>query len=199
MKLIHHGFFPSVWTAFAIYWTVSAGWVKKTKESEPRSARFGHLTLTIFSFVLVFSPGFRAGPLCWHVLPSNPVTFAAGALVLLAGLGFAVWARIHLGQNWSATVTLKVGHRLIRTGPYRLVRHPIYTGIITGLAGTAVALGELRGWVAVALLTVACLFKSRREEQFMVKEFGDEYVQYRREVGALVPFLPSRKGRQTDS
>ncbi|HXT38684.1 MAG TPA: isoprenylcysteine carboxylmethyltransferase family protein [Candidatus Angelobacter sp.] len=188
MKLIHYGFFPSVWTTFAVYWIVSAARVKRIKESEPRSARFVHLALSFFVFVMTFSPWFHAGPLGWRVLPANRIAFAIGAVILVAGLGFAVWARIHLGQNWSATVTLKEGHRLIRTGPYRLVRHPIYTGIITGLAGTAVAFGELRGVIAVVLLTVVYLFKSRREERFMVKEFGDEYVQYQKEVGALLPF-----------
>ena len=188
MNLIHLGLFPAAWTTFAIYWGVSAGRVKRTKESEPRGARIVHLTLSFFAFALVFSPAFRTGLLGWKLLPPGRMTFIVGAVILVAGLGFAVWARIHLGQNWSATVTLKEGHRLIRTGPYRLVRHPIYTGIITGLAGTAMALGELRGVIAVVLLTLVYLFKSRREERFMVKEFGDEYVRYRREVGALVPF-----------
>ncbi|HEY2573269.1 MAG TPA: isoprenylcysteine carboxylmethyltransferase family protein [Verrucomicrobiaceae bacterium] len=189
MKLIYHWFFPAVWTAFATYWIVSAGWVKRTKESEPRGLRIVHLTLSVFAFVLVLWPRFHAGPLGWKLLPSNKITFVAGAVILVAGLAFAVWARIHLGRNWSVTVTLKEGHQLIRTGPYALVRHPIYTGIIAGLAGTVVASGELRGVIAVALLVAVYLFKSRREERFMVKEFGDEYLQYRKEVGALVPFL----------
>jgi protein-S-isoprenylcysteine O-methyltransferase Ste14 len=190
MKLFYQWFFPAVWMAFAAYWIISAGWVKKTKESEPRSARIIHLTLSTFAFVLVFAPWFRVGPLGWKLLPPGRIAFLAGAAVLVAGLGFAVWARLHLGQNWSATVTLKEGHRLIQTGPYALVRHPIYTGIIAGLAGTATASGELRGAIAVALLVIVYRFKSRREERLMVKEFGEEYVQYQKEVGALVPFPP---------
>ena len=197
MNLIH--LFPSAWTAFAIYWVVSAGRVKRTKESEPRSARFGHVSLTVLAFALVFWPGFRVGALGWQLLPPSRITYVAGAALLVAGLAFAVWARVHLGRNWSGTVTLKEGHQLIRTGPYALVRHPIYTGIITGLAGTAVAQGQFRGAIAVALMVGVFRLKSRREELLMIKEFGDEYARYRNEVGALVPFFHSRKGRQAVS
>ena len=189
MKLIYHGFFPTVWMLFLGYWLISAGWVKRTKESDPLGAQIVHVVLTVFSGALVLSPAFRDGALGWWFLPPNKATFFAGAAILIAGLAFAVWARIHLGRNWSSTVTLKEGHRLIRSGPYRLVRHPIYTGLISGVAGTAIASGEVRAAIAVVLLTVAFLFKSKREEQFMVKEFGDQYVQYQKEVGAFVPFL----------
>ena len=112
-----------------------------------------------------------------------------GVAVTMAGLAIAIWARFYLGANWSATVTLKQGHELIRSGPYSVVRHPIYSGLLLAMLGTAIYVGEIRGLFAVALATWAWKMKSRVEESFMESEFGDRYVAYRREVKGLVPFL----------
>jgi protein-S-isoprenylcysteine O-methyltransferase Ste14 len=105
------------------------------------------------------------------------------------GAAIAIWARIILGQNWSARVTLKVGHELIRSGPYRYVRHPIYTGMLLAMIGTAMVAGEWRGAAAVALSIIAFCLKAQREEQFMVTEFGETYHEYRSQTGFLVPGL----------
>jgi|SRR5665213_377058 len=190
MHLIYEWLFPVLWCSFAAYWFISAIWVKNIKQTEPVVPRWIHLGLSSLAFVMTFSGKFRFGLLGWQLLAQSNLTFFTGAAIALAGLSFAVWARLILGRNWSASVAVKEGHRLIRMGPYRLVRHPIYTGIIAGLAGTALAIGQLRGLVAVILLTATYLWKSRREEQLMVAEFGDEYVRYRHEVNALVPFAP---------
>jgi protein-S-isoprenylcysteine O-methyltransferase Ste14 len=107
----------------------------------------------------------------------------------LAGAGFAIWARAYLGRNWSAIVTIKEDHRMVRSGPYALVRHPIYSGFLLALLGSALALGEVRGLVAVALAFLAWWFKSRLEEQFMEQRFGAEYAVYKRRVKALIPFV----------
>jgi protein-S-isoprenylcysteine O-methyltransferase Ste14 len=95
---------------------------------------------------------------------------------------------MHLGRNWSATVTVKESHTLIRTGPYRYVRHPIYSGILLALLGTAVAIGERRGFVAVAVALVGIAWKASVEERRMRETFP-EYAQYRRKTAALVPFV----------
>jgi protein-S-isoprenylcysteine O-methyltransferase Ste14 len=105
------------------------------------------------------------------------------------GIAFAIWARFYIGQNWSGAVTVKVGHELIRGGPYRWVRHPIYSGILLALFGTAVARRQLIGFIAVAFFLIGFLIKSRIEEQLMRKTFGDQYVEYSRSTGALVPRL----------
>ncbi len=108
----------------------------------------------------------------------------------MAGLAFStVAARRHLGRNWSGTVTLKEDHELIRTGPYRRARHPIYTGMLVGFIGSAISLGEVRGVVAVGLVIVAFLIKIRLEERWMTESFGDAYRRYRTEVKALIPYL----------
>jgi protein-S-isoprenylcysteine O-methyltransferase Ste14 len=122
-----------------------------------------------------------------HPLPRAPWMAYAGAVLVAGGLAFAVRARLVLAGNWSGTVTLKHGHELIRTGPYRLVRHPIYTGLLAAMLGTAIAIDRVRGLLAMALITVAFLVKIRTEEAFMRAAFGAAYDRYRNEVPALVP------------
>ena len=114
---------------------------------------------------------------------------AIAGLGIPAGIAFAVWARQYLGRNWSGTVTVKQDHELIRTGPYRLVRHPIYTGLLLAILGTAVAFGEWRGLLAFALLTGSLLLKLRVEERFMSESFPEPYARYRAEVPALIPCI----------
>ena len=148
-----------------------------------------HLALVCGAFVLIAVPPFRAGPLGWHWLPRLRFVFLFGTAVLVASLALAVWARRHLGPYWSGTITVKEEHRLIRSGPYSFVRHPIYTGIVAGMVGTAIALGELRGVLSVLLLLAAYLRKIRIEEKWLVERFGQIYVDYRKKVKALIPFV----------
>ena len=108
---------------------------------------------------------------------------------MVAGLLFAVWARLHLGRNWSRSVTVKEGHELIITGPYTLVRHPIYTGILAGFLGTAIALSQVRGFIGFVLIFIAFWAKLRREEAWMRSQFGETYAAYARHTAALVPYL----------
>lgn len=122
-------------------------------------------------------------------VPATDVWPWVGAAVTVAGAAVAVWARFYLGSNWSPTVTVKEKHELIRSGPYRVVRHPIYTGLLLAILGTAIYVGEWRGLFALGLALAAWKIKSLREEQFMQSEFGEEYEQYRREVKGLVPFV----------
>ena len=109
--------------------------------------------------------------------------------VVILGLGFTICARIALGGNWSATVTVKHGHEIVRSGPYRWLRHPIYTGLLLAFVGCAVALGEWRGIVAVAIVWAALWRKLRLEERWLTEEFGARYSDYRRETWALIPFV----------
>ena len=101
----------------------------------------------------------------------------------------AIWARVALGRNWSGTVTIKQYHQLIRTGPYSVVRHPIYSGLLLALLGTALAVGETRGLVALAGAFLMGIFKARTEERFMIEQFGSQYEDYRKRTKALVPFI----------
>ena len=184
--------FPVAWWTFVAYWMISALWVKKTKVIEPLLPRLVHfLAGALALLILAFHESLPA-PMNWKLWPQNKLTFWTGAAVTLAGLGFAVWARIHLGKFWSGAITLKEGHRLIRSGPYQIVRNPIYTGILTGVTGTAIALGKVCGLAALAILLAVYSWKIRREERLLAGEFGEEYAAYRREVPALVPFMPGK-------
>jgi protein-S-isoprenylcysteine O-methyltransferase Ste14 len=109
--------------------------------------------------------------------------------VTIAGLLFAIWAREHLGRNWSHSVTIKQGHELITTGPYTVVRHPIYTGILTGFLGMAIAISQVRGFIAFVLVCLALWIKLRIEEQWMGSQFGEAYATYAHQTAALVPYL----------
>lgn len=193
LLLCYRWLFPVAWWSFVAYWLVSALWVRKTKVAEPPITRILHFVIGSLALMLLAFHNFirQIDPQLW---PQNKYTFWTGAAVMLGGLGFAVWARIHLGRYWSGAITLKEGHRLIRTGPYRLVRNPIYTGILSGVAGMAIALGKVSGLVALIVLLIVYSWKIRREERLLAPEFGDEYAAYCREVPALVPFKINSRG-----
>jgi protein-S-isoprenylcysteine O-methyltransferase Ste14 len=106
-----------------------------------------------------------------------------------SGIAVAFWARWHLGTNWSGVVTLKEGHELIRTGPYRAMRHPIYTGILLALLGTAITFGEVRALLAVALAWLSFYIKARREELFLSQEFGAGFAEHKQRTGMFLPRL----------
>jgi protein-S-isoprenylcysteine O-methyltransferase Ste14 len=148
-----------------------------------------HLALVGAAFALIALPVFRRGLFGWHWLPSTPYAFFVGVAILVAGFVFAVWARSYLGSNWSGMITVKEEHELVQNGPYSLARHPIYTGFIMGMAGSAIALGELRGILAVLLFIDAYLRKIRIEEKWLIAHFGQAYEDYRKDVRALIPFI----------
>jgi protein-S-isoprenylcysteine O-methyltransferase Ste14 len=178
-----------LWLAWLAYWFVAARNVKATRRRESHASRLGHVLLSVLAAALLAC---RGQPLHWldeRFLPDTVVAYWLGLLMVVAGLAFAVWARHDLGRNWSGTVTVKEDHEFVRTGPYRFVRHPIYSGMLLAILGTAIAFGEWRGLVAFGLLTVSLLFKLRMEERFMEETFPDAYPRYRAEVPALIPFL----------
>jgi len=190
MDLLYRYVIPFLWLACFVYWVLSAARVKTTAREESIASRAAHLVPMTVAIILLFAP--RSLP--WGVLgermfPDGPVTHWIGAAVVAAGLAFAIWARVHLGKNWSGTVTLKSDHELIRSGPYRFVRHPIYSGGLLAMAGTVVARGELRGLLGVLIMFATMWWKLRREERWMGEAFGGEYAKYRSEVYALIPFV----------
>lgn len=183
-----------LWLAWALYWLISAYGAKRTRRRESRASRLSHVIPLLVGVTLIAWPHHHGENwLSWPLVPPGPLRFGSALALTVAGLAFTVWARVHLGRNWSGTVTLKEGHELIRTGPYAYVRHPIYTGILTALLGSAVACGELRALIGLAIVTAAFVRKLRIEERFMRESFPEQYRDYCAEVPALIPFTKPRR------
>ncbi len=189
MEPLHEYLFPAMWVCYLGYWWAKARDVKATERQEPGPSRILRLVLLLGAAALLLAPSVPPRLLDERFLPMSGVWFWAGAAVTAAGLLFSVWARRHLGKNWSQAVTLKEDHELIQSGPYALVRHPIYTGLLLGFAGSAMALGEWRGLLAVGMVFVSMWSKLRLEEKWMRAHFGEPYEVYSRKVAALVPFV----------
>jgi len=176
-----------LWTAFWIIWLLWAFATKRTQSRESFRTRVPYLIFTVAAFFAMFSRDVAFGWMRRHILPREPWIANLGIAITAAGLLFAIWARAYIGRNWSGNVTVKVGHELIRSGPYRWVRHPIYSGIILALIGTAINRGQLRGAFAVVLLWIGFTMKSRLEERVMIATFGAEYEEYQRTTGGIFP------------
>ncbi|EPR43628.1 phospholipid methyltransferase [Desulfovibrio sp. X2] len=177
------------WLCWAIYWRRSARTAKADAWRESLSSRLLGLGPIWAAALLLCLPSSFLSGLAARFVPRAAWVFPAGAVLTSAGLLFCIWARRVLGRNWSGAVSVKQGHELVTTGPYALVRHPIYSGLLLALAGTALALGEFRGLLAVAIAAAGFLHKIRLEEVFMREVFGDAYAAYAERVPALLPFV----------
>jgi len=187
MQTVYQNLISTLWLLWLAIWTLFAFRTKRVVRVENLASRLSHLVPLGIGAGLLSSGSF-AGPLmATRIYPPTDRTFWFGAVLVALGLSFAIWARVHLAGNWSGTVTLKQGHDLIRSGPYRLTRHPIYTGILLAVLGSAIALAEWRGIVALALIALAFLRKIDIEEGFLTARFGEAYTRYRAEVPALIP------------
>ena len=191
--LIYRQLMPGLWLAWVLYWVVSAFSAKTTQRRESLGSRLSHVVPLLIGVALIVWPRVPWDWLSLRLLPPGPLELALGIVLLALGLAFTVWARVYLGRNWSGMVTLKQGHELIRSGPYAYVRHPIYTGLLLALLGSAVACGELRALIGWCVVAGAFLRKLRIEERFMREIFPGQYQSYCAEVPALVPFTRARR------
>ncbi len=173
-----------VWLAIGIVWIIARF---NTKRTEVRQSR---RSLAIYSVLLVLSLLLLAGTLpvpdarLWARRPEF-----AGLAMVLAGAGVAVWSRLVLARNWSGAVELKVGHELIVRGPYRIVRHPIYSGLLLMFLGTALVRGTVQAFVAVGLFFALHVWKLRAEESLLARHFPGDFTAYQQRTKALVPFV----------
>lgn len=182
--LLYRRLMLCLWFAWAVYWMVAAVSNKATRRRESPVSRLAHVLPLIIGGVL----------LGWgDVRPRSFMAYWVGVALISAGLAFAVWARVHLGRNWSGSVTVKEGHELIRTGPYAYVRHPIYTGLLTAVLGTAISSGTVRALIGLVIIAASLVRKLRTEEGFMRDTFPGEYARYSAEVPALIPFTRPRR------
>ena len=179
---------PGMWLCWALYWWIAARGTKRNQWRESRWSRLLHGIPLVLAFVLL-SPSQARLRGASHGMLFAVYAYWIGAVLTAAGLSFAIWARAHLGRNWSGTITIKVDHELITGGPYAIVRHPIYTGMLLGFVGSAIAVGGWRGVLAVALAAWAIWRRVRLEEAAMRQQFGARYEQYSKRVPALIPFI----------
>jgi protein-S-isoprenylcysteine O-methyltransferase Ste14 len=189
LPFFQHNPLAVIWFFFGLCWLLPAIFGKRTIQKQTSRSRFLQLALLVGTYVLMAVPDLGWGLLNQPIVPRGRTPSVVGYGLLLAGMFFAGWARISLGGNWSSNVTLKQNHTLVRSGPYRVVRHPIYTGLLVALLGTAIDLGTLRCFLGVILAAIAWKIKSITEEQFMMQQVGDQYTRYRMQVKALVPYI----------
>jgi protein-S-isoprenylcysteine O-methyltransferase Ste14 len=170
------------WAAFWIYWLIAAFSMKRGRVPWSREVRF-RLVMVVLVVLLV-----RVGVFRHHGLNTDPWRAGIGLVLFALGLGFAIWARLHIGRNWGTPMTQKVDPELVTSGPYHLVRHPIYTGILVAGVGTAIALSWL--WlIAVGLAGAYFIYSATVEERFMSEQFPDAYPAYKASTKMLVPFI----------
>jgi protein-S-isoprenylcysteine O-methyltransferase Ste14 len=174
-----HGSILIVWALFWVYWLISATGAKpgaRNKRARPAG-------LLIVLGVLLLR-AFHANGLVLH----GPILQALGTVLFLAGLGLAVWARVHLGRNWGMPMTHKEEPELVTSGPYRLVRHPIYTGILLAMLGTALSVNVY--WLIIFfVMGTYFIYSARVEEGIMTSSFPDAYPSYRARTKMLIPFV----------
>ena len=170
------------WAAFWIYWLLAAFSMKRGRVPWARELRIRAV------FVVLLVVLIRLGAFRGHGLNTDPWRAGLGLLLFALGLGFAIWARVHIGRNWGTPMSQKDDPELVTSGPYHLVRHPIYSGILVAGVGTAVALSWL-SLIVVALAGVYFVYSATVEERTMAKQFPETYPAYRRSTKMLVPFV----------
>jgi protein-S-isoprenylcysteine O-methyltransferase Ste14 len=175
------------WIAFCVYWIWAARNQKREQKREPPFARLTHVAYMACGFVLLYAEDRRFGALNRRFLPEREWIAVLGAVLTAAGVAFAIWARRHIGRNWSGQVTIRKEHELVRSGPYARIRRPIYTGLLVALAGTTIASGEYRAIVAFAVIAIGFVVKAKREEAFLATQFGPAFDEHRRQTGFFLP------------
>ncbi|MGA2914308.1 MAG: isoprenylcysteine carboxylmethyltransferase family protein [Methanoregula sp.] len=180
-----------IWAVFMAFLFIPA--LQVGAPVERRSSRYiqwSFIIAIIVMILVIILARYESQTLALRVIPDSPVAGITGIVLTIAGLGFSAWARRHLGKYWSSMVMVKVGHRIIRTGPYRIVRNPMYTGLLIAFVGAAIAIGELLAFVALIIGIVSVLVKIKAEEEILLEKFGEEYLQYKRDVGAaIIPWV----------
>ncbi len=182
------------WAIFILYWAGSLLYDLVTRRFKPVEKSTGSsaswLVRIALAAIVVFLIGNgRVGIFIIQVIPYSLALSIAGVIILACGVGFAVWARIHLGSNWSGTIVLKKGQTLTKTGPYSIVRHPIYTGLLFGGIGTFLAIGNMETLLFAIGMVLFTLNRVRVEEKLMLGRFGKQFAQYQKETKKIVPLL----------
>jgi protein-S-isoprenylcysteine O-methyltransferase Ste14 len=176
-----------LWLGWAAYWIAAARQTSANQRTESWRTGASYRIPLVFGILLLLSSRPSRTPTGFLLWPPSVLSLAIGLCLIATGLSMAVWARLYLGKYWSGRITLKVEHRIIQTGPYAWVRHPIYSGLLLALLGTVITIGTIRSWLGLAIIFAAVVRKLLLEEQWMCAHFGPEYELYRRRVKALIP------------
>ena len=174
------------WVLLIVYWNISARSSKPAAERQSWAGRFARLPVWLGYILLVAAWVRPFGPV---VIPHSAIAEYLGVAICAVGLFAAIWSRKTLGDDWSRDVELKQGHKLVERGPYRFVRHPIYTSHLLMGLGTAIASGLLVAFVGLLLFFMGFWIKLKQEETLLLSHFPDEYPAYKARVKALVPFV----------
>ena len=185
--------FDALWIIFFAYWLISALRIKRAKSAESASSRFSYSLPIWTAYALLLTRSSLWGPLARRVFPPTVALALIGLALTAIGIGYAIWARYTLGQNWSSKVTIKVDHELIRSGPYARVRHPIYSGLLLAIIGTGLAIDQWRSAVAVLLVFIGFYLKAGTEEKMLAQEFGERFREHQRHTGFLLPRISANK------
>ena len=180
---------PACWILFSVIWLLAAATNKRSIYRESGAQRLRYSILLLLAFLLLTKRHRLPYPFNVGIIPPTETLEWMTGILCMAGLAFCVWARATLGRNWSGTITLKEGHELIERGPYRLVRHPIYTGLLAMFLATAIAFGHLGGLVAVMLAFASFWIKLSEEEKLMRQQFQEQYRSYEQRVKRIIPFV----------
>ena len=174
------------WVLLIVYWNISARSVKSAADPQSRASRLARMPIWL-GFVLLLAGW--AHPFGIPAIRRTALSDSVGVTICALGLLLAIWSRKALGTEWSQDVELKRGHKLVQGGPYRFMRHPIYTGHLLMGLGTAIASGSLVAFAGLASFAVGFWIKLNQEESLLLRSFPDEYPAYRTRVKALIPYL----------
>ena len=176
-----------LWIVFILYWLIAAFFTHRTKSRERLFLRLQYSLPLIAAYLLIFNRHryFLLGGVIYPTRWQNWIVYA-GMSITVAGIAFCIWARIYLGKYWSGVVAIKQGHKVVQTGPYAFVRHPVYTGWLIAMFGSALVAGTIDGFLGVELTILAFVIKLPREEKLLSQELGDEYRQYMEKVPATL-------------
>jgi protein-S-isoprenylcysteine O-methyltransferase Ste14 len=177
------------WLVFVAVWVLAARSTKRTVYREARVQRLRYWVLLVIACLLLIYGRELPYPLSLRIIPHATAIAWAAAPLCVAGLGFALWARVTLGRNWSGVVTLKEGHELVERGPYRFVRHPIYTGMLIMFFATALVQRHVAGFAGVLLMFASFWIKLGREEELMLQQFPERYAAYQLRAKRIIPFV----------
>jgi protein-S-isoprenylcysteine O-methyltransferase Ste14 len=172
------------WLVFWVGWLI-ASFTAKTSQSGRWGGLGGGLRVSVAIVVIIL---FRLNTGHGHHAVTGPLLGWIGLALWVIGLGIAIWARFYIGRNWGMPMTRREDPDLVTTGPYRLIRHPIYTGIILGLVGTVLAT-SLWGLIAAAVVAVYFGVSANREERFLAERFPDTFPPYKARTKMLIPYV----------